>query len=122
MYKMEEKHRTYDLILQDNGSKQFFVFSGLTDLSENHLYYEFNIDLSSLNSAEYTYAVYLNTRDDVEIEYKHPLLSSILHTEDGDVVLRDLQPVTGLLRVGKPATINEYDGGNETNTVFYYDN
>lgn len=116
-----ENEKFYDLLLQNNASKEFFRFSGLTDSSTNHLYYEFELEWD-VPDGEYTYAVYLNTRDDVEIEYKHPLLSSILHTEDGDVVLRDLQPVTGLLRVGKPSQINEYDGGNETNTVFYYDN
>lgn len=116
-----ENEKFYDLLLQNNASKEFFRFSGLTDSSTNYLFYEFELEWD-VPDGEYTYAVYLNTRDDVEIEYKHPLLSSILHTEDGDVVLRDLQPVTGLLRVGKPATINEYDGGNETNTVFYYDN
>lgn len=116
-----ENEKIYDMLIQNNASKEFFLFSGLTNNSTNHLYYEFEIEMD-VPEAEYTYAVYLNTRDDVEIEYKHPLLSSILHTVAGDIVLRDLHPSTGLLRVGKPGIINEYDGGNETNTVFYYDN
>ena len=116
-----ENEKYYDLLIQNNASKEFYRFSGLTDSSTNHLYYEFELEMD-VPDGEYTAVVYLNTRHDVEVEFKHPLITSILHTEDGDVVLRDLQPVTGLLRVGKPSQINEYDGGNETNTVFYYDN
>lgn len=116
-----ENEKFYDLLIQNNASKEFFRFSGLTDSSTNHLFFEFDLEMD-IPEGEYTYASYHNDRDDVEIEYKTPLLSSILHTEDGDVVLRDLQPLTGLMRVGKPGQRNEYDGGNETNTVFYYDN
>ena len=121
---MEEKHRTYDLILQDNGSKQFFVFSGLTDLSENHLYYKFNIDLSSLKSAEYTYVVLINNRDDVVYDMNLPILETILHTGEGDVLLRDLQPSTGLLQIGDgvPVYENVYDETQDNNLIFYYDN
>ena len=59
------KQPKYDLLLENNASKEFFIFSGLTDIRENHLYYKFNIDLSSLKSAEYTYVVLINNRDDV---------------------------------------------------------
>lgn len=116
-----EYEKFYDLIVQNNASKEFFRYSGLTDHSTSHLYYEFELEME-VPEGEYTFAAYQNNRDDVEVEYKTPLLASILHTEDGDVLLRDLHPSTGLLRVGKPGQINEYDGGNSTNTVFYYDN
>lgn len=121
---MAKNPNAYDLILQDNGSKEFFLFSGLTDLSENHLYHQFDIDLSSMNPAEYTYVVLINNRTDVEYDFKTPLLSTIIHTGDGDIELRDLQPGTGLLRVGdeKPVYDNQYDESGDNKTIFYYDN
>lgn len=115
--------RLYTLILQNNASKQFFVFDGLEDISTSHLYYQFDADLSACTNGEYTYAVVMNYRTDVEYELKTPLLSTILHTEDGDVKLADLQPSTGLLQIGAGEVVyeNVYDK-DEENTVFYYDN
>ena len=117
------KETKYDLLLQNNGSKEFFTYSGLTNLSENHIYYHFDIDLG-VPDGEYTYVVLVNNRDDVEYELKIPLLMTILHTGEGDVLLRDLQPATGLLRVGAgvPVYDNIYDEGEGTGVIFYYDN
>lgn len=119
-----KKEPKYDLLLENNASKEFFIYSGLTDISDNHLYYKFNIDLSSLKSAEYTYVVLINNRDDVEYELKIPLLMTILHTGEGDVLLRDLQPSTGLLQIGDgmPVYENVYDETQDNNLIFYYDN
>ena len=118
------KETKYDLLLQNNGSKEFFVFSGLTDISDNHLYYRFDLDLSDCKDGEYTYVVQANNRDDVVYDLNIPLLMTILHTEDGDVLLRDLQPATGLLRIGDgvPVYENIYDETQDNNTIFYYDN
>lgn len=116
------KERHFDLLLQNNASKEFFVYSGLTDTSENHLYYKFNIDLSSLKSAEYTYAVLTNNRDDVEYDLNIPLLMTVIHTGEGDVLLRDLQPDTGLLQIGDGKAVLEYDTDRDNDTIFYYDN
>lgn len=113
----------YDLLMQNNASKEHFVFSGLTDLSDNHLYHQFDLELD-VPDGEYTYVVLINNRDDVEYDFKTPLLSTIIHTGEGDIVLRDLQPGTGLLRVGdeKPAYDNQYDESGDNKTIFYYDN
>lgn len=113
----------YDLILQNNASKEHFIYSGLTNSSTNHLYYRFDVELD-VPDGEYTYAILIDNREDVEYELKTPVLSSILHTEDGDVVLRDLQPSTGLLQIGEGKTVydNVYDETNDKNTIFYYDN
>ena len=118
------KQPKYDLLLENNASKEFFIFSGLTDTSDNHLYYKFNIDLSSLKSAEYTYVVLINNRDDVEYDLNIPILNTILHTGEGDVLLRDLQPSTGLLQIGDgvPVYENVYDETQDNNLIFYYDN
>ena len=119
-----KKEPKYDLLLENNASKEFFIYSGLTDLSENHLYYKFNIDLSSLKSAEYTYVVLINNRDDVVYDMNLPILETILHTGEGDVLLRDLQPSTGLLQIGDgvPVYENVYDETQDNNLIFYYDN
>ena len=113
----------YDLLLQNNGSKEHFIFSGLTDISTTHLYHQFEVELD-VPDGEYTYVVLINNRDDVEYELKTPILSTIVHTGEGDVVLRDLQPATGLLQVGegKPVYDNVYDETEDTKTIFYYDN
>ena len=113
----------YDLLLQNNASKEHFIYSGLTDNSTNHLYFQFDVELN-VPDGEYTYVLLKNNRDDVVYELKTPVLSTILHTEEGDVVLRDLQPGTGLLQVGegKPVYDNVYDETEDTNTIFYYDN
>lgn len=118
------KETKYDLLLQNNASKEFFYFVGLEDNSYNHLYYRFNVDLSGCKDGEYTYAVLRNDRTDVVYELKTPLLSTILHTGDGNIVLRDLQPGTGLLRIGDgvPVYENVYDETQDNNTIFYYDN
>ena len=118
------KQPKYDLLLQNNASKEFFIYSGLTDTGDNHLYYKFNIDLSTLKSAEYTYVVLINNRDDVQYDLNTPILDTILHTGEGDVLLRDLQPSTGLLQIGDGAPVyeNVYDDTQDNNLIFYYDN
>lgn len=112
----------YDLIIQNNGSKQTFLFSGLTDTSENHLYHTFEeLDLD-VPDGEYTYYLLRNERDDVVYDFKVPLGDTIIHADDQEIVLKDLQAPTGLLRVGseiKPT--NTYDN-NKEKTIFYYDN
>lgn len=112
----------YCLILENNSSKEFHVFSGLNDNSENHLYHKFFVDLSGCTEGEHTYALFRNERDDVVYEFKTPLLDTILHTGDGDVVLSDLNPSTGLMRIGdKVENTNIYDD-NKEHTIYYYDN
>lgn len=121
---MAENINKMDLILQNNASKEFFIYSGLTNISTNPLYTEFDIELD-VPEGEYTYATTINNRTDVSYELKTPLLKSILHTEDGDALLADLHPQTGLLQIGeygKPINIYEEetpDNNNENNIWFY---
>lgn len=117
----------FDLIIQNNASRQAYVFPGLEDLSDNHLYHKFNAEIEA-EEGEYTYVLIINDRDDVTYDIRVPLLDTILHTEDGDVVIRDLQPATGLLRIGAPGQVNTYDNtawsGETTqgnNTMFFYE-
>lgn len=121
---MAENINKMDLILQNNASKEFFIYSGLTNISTNPLYTEFDIELD-VPEGEYTYATTINNRTDVSYELKTPLLKTILHTEDGDALLADLHPQTGLLQIGeygKPINIYEEetpDNNNENNIWFY---
>ena len=89
---------------------------------------QFELEMEA-DEGEYTYALLRNDRNDVTYDFRIPILDSIIHTEEGDVVLRDLQPPTGLLRMGD--TIEEaniydntaYSGHttDENNTIFYYE-
>lgn len=121
---MAENINKMDLILQNNASKEFFIYSGLTNISTNPLYTEFDIELD-VPEGEYTYATTINNRTDVSYELKTPLLKTILHTEDGDALLADLHPQTGLLQIGEYGkSINIYeeetpDNNNENNIWFY---
>ena len=113
----------YTVLLQNNASKEFFNYSGLDNESSTNLYFKFNVVLD-IPEGEYTYVVFINNRDDVEYEYKNPLIETILHVEGYEpILLRDLQPSTGIVRVGEeiPQT-NVYEGGNDDNKIFFYDN
>lgn len=112
----------YDLLLQNNASKEFFSYQSLEDKADTKLYYKFDVVLD-IPEGEYTFCVFINDRDDVEYEFKTPLKETIIHTQDGDVVLSDLQPDTGLLRVGsKVPQDNIYDKTDTSGLIFYYDN
>lgn len=118
-----KKEPKYDLLLENNASKEFFIYSGLTDTSDNHLFYRFDTELD-VPDGEYTYVVLINNRDDVVYDMNLPILETILHTGEGDVLLRDLQPSTGLLQIGEgiPVYENVYDETQDNNLIFYYDN
>lgn len=118
----------YSLILQNLASRQFYVYDGLENISNNHLWLEFDKKLEELPDGSYEYVTLVNNRDDVVYEFKTPILKTILHTEDGDAILGDLQPNIGLLQVGniKPGNYiynNEKtpEENNDNNTIFYYD-
>ena len=117
------KQPKYDLLLENNASKEFFIYSGLTDISDNHLYYRFETEID-VPYGEYTDVLLINNRDDVEYNLNIPILNTILHTGEGDVLLRDLQPSTGLLQIGDgvPVYENLYDETQDNNLIFYYDN
>lgn len=74
---------------------------------------------------EYTYALVPFKGSDryysaMTFNYEGNLLDTIISCEDGDVKLRDLNPATGLFRIGKEIKeTNTYDTGN--NKTFYYE-
>lgn len=119
---MNENKTKYDLLLLGNASREFFLFSGLTDSSETHLYHTFEgLDLD-VPDGEYTFYLLRNERTDVEYDFKTPLGDTIVRADGQEVILKSLQPSTGLLRVGNEIkVVNTYDN-NKKNMIFYYDN
>lgn len=108
----------FSLIIQNNASKEIKVYDRLTDRSIDKLYLSFNVDLAT-EDGEYTYWLIRNDRDDVEYEFSPTPLESILHTGNGDVKLKDLEPLTGLLRVGQPQKKDVYQN-NKNKTEYLY--
>lgn len=119
---MDKNKGKYDLILLNSASKEFFLYTGLEDLSENHLYHHFeDLDLGA-PVGEYTYAVVRNDRNDVEYEFHTPILETVVHIEgEDDIILKYLQPSTGLLRVGEKVEPENIYDDNNNDTIFYYD-
>ena len=120
----------YDIILQNNASKEFTLLQGLTNVSLTDLYLQFDEVELDVPDGEYTYACFVNDREDVEYDLKTPILDTIVIADGKHIELRDLQPLTGLLRVGTVGEENDYDtdsvtyhpyddGRNDNNTIYY---
>lgn len=113
----------YLFIYRNNASNETnnFVTSGV---QTKELYITISADLDSLPEGEYTYAlVPFNGSDEyynaMTFKYGGNLLDTTISCLDGDVVLRDLNPATGLFRIGEIGTINTYDDDN--NKTYYYE-
>ena len=108
----------YDIIIQNNATKEITLVSGQTNVSTSHLYLQFdNVELD-LPDGEYTIVALVNNRDDVEYEFTTPILDTMVKTEEGDVKLKYLNPNIHIMRIGKVEQINKYD---KTNVIFYYE-
>ena len=117
----KKENDMWDIILQNNSTNQTYLYSGLTNVSLNHLYLEFSdIDLD-LPSGEYTIVAIENSRTDVVYEFRTPVLDSIMHTEDGDIKLEDLHPRINLMRIGDIIKEAEYDSKDNNKTFIYYE-
>ena len=92
----------FDLIIQNNASKQIFLISGLTDTSDTPLAYIFeNFNMpEKAQDGEYTCTLFRNGRSDVQYEFKDVLLDTVAHTEDGDIQIRYLRPEIFLMKYG----------------------
>lgn len=108
----------FDLLLQNNATKVCYLLQELENVSTTDLYLEFvEVDLD-LPEGEYTYAVVPNDREDTEYVFTTPILKTLVITGDGQVELEDLNPRTGLLRIGKVERNNTvYDDDNKT--IYY---
>ena len=109
----------YDLIIQNNASREFFLYQGLENRSVTELYIEFNpIDLD-VPDGEYTYACLKNDNSGTTYTFKTPILDTIVHQDEEDIILREKRPYTGLMRVGTPKSDAVYD--DENNTTYFYE-
>ncbi len=110
----------YNILVQNNASREFFIYSGLTNVSANELYLEFDeIELQEgMNDGEYTYAVF-PSNGEFGITPKTPILDTILTSSGESITLRYLNPLVGLLSVGKVEEMNVYDEAE--NTSYPYD-
>lgn len=111
----------FDLLLHNKASKKIILYSGLENTSDDQLYILFeNFELTQGEpDGEYDYFLIYNGRDDVEYEFGEVPLNTILHTADGDVKLKDLYPIVGLLKVGNPEDNTTYKKNKEKTEYIY---
>ena len=117
----------FDIIFVNNASKKVKILQKQENVSEDKDYLLFeNVELD-LPDGEYTYAAIYNARDDVRYDVKNDLLETVVLTDEGNVPLKVLRPLTGLLMVKnenkKTLFYNpkKEDGVYAQNlTIFYY--
>ena len=93
---MEMKMK-FDIIFVNNASKKVKILQSQENVSEDQECLRFENVKLDLPDGEYTYAVICNVRDDVRYDVKNDLLETIVSTNDGNVPLKVLRPLTGLL-------------------------
>ena len=120
----------FDILVQNNASKEFYVISGLENTSSTGLYIRFNdVELpNGMQDGEYTYAVIKDEDGDAIFTPKTPIQESIVTIDGKQMVLKELNPLTGLMRVGKVEANDVYDYGHisfpydakkDNNTLYY---
>lgn len=88
------------------------------------LYITIEANLEGLPNGEYNYALVPfcgsdEYYDGMTFDYKGNLLDTMIHCPDGSIMLRDLNPATGIFRIGKIGETNTYDEGN--NKIYFYE-
>lgn len=107
----------YDLIIQNNASKEIHLYRNLENETENGLYMTFsNIELG-VKDGEYNYYV-VESSDGREYDFSEVPLNTEITDGEYKYRLSDLHPVSGLLRVGKVTPKNTYN--KRDNKTFYY--
>ena len=117
----------FDIIFVNNASKKVKILQKQENVSEDKDYLCFeNVELD-LPDGEYTYAAIYNARNDVRYDVKNDLLETVVMTDEGNVPLKVLRPLMGLLMVKnenkKTLFYNpkKEDGVYTQNlTIFYY--
>lgn len=117
----------FDIIFVNNASKKVKILQKQENVSEDKDYLSFeNVELD-LPDGEYTYAAIYNSRDDVRYNVKNDLLETIVLTDEGNVPLKVLRPLIGLLMVKNEEKKTLFynptrDNGVYTQnlTIFYY--
>ena len=122
-----EMNMKFDIIFMNNASKKVKILQKQENVSEDKDYLCFeNVELD-LPDGEYTYAAIYNDRDDVRYDVKNDLLETVVMTDEGNVPLKVLRPLMGLLMVKNENKKTLFynptreDGVYAQNlTIFYY--
>ena len=117
----------FDIIFVNNASKKVKILQKQENVSQDKDYLCFENVILDLPDGEYTYAAIYNARDDVRYDVKNDLLDTVVMTDEGNVPLKVLRPLMGLLMVKnenkKTLFYNpkKEDGVYAQNlTIFYY--
>lgn len=110
----------FSIIFQNNASKKITVYDGLFS-SGNDLYLLFEDFVFSQGEEDgfYTYYLFYNDRDDVTYIFNEVPLKTIIKTQDGEVTLYDLNPLTGLMRLGNMVENTNFRKNNKKNEYLY---
>lgn len=117
----------FDIIFVNNASKKVKILQKQENVSEDKDYLSFeNVELD-LPDGEYTYAAIYNSRNDVRYNVKNDLLETIVMTDEGNVPLKVLRPLMGLLMVKNEEKKTLFYNPTRENgvytqnlTIFYY--
>ena len=112
---------TYDILIQNNGSKETFIISGVTADVETDLFVEFD-DFEmpeGVKNGEYTYALIQNNLTGVTYAPKNGLCDTIVTYSGQSYTLTDLKPIMGLLRVGTVEEKNQYQEKPKNKNYYY---
>ena len=120
----------FDLILQNNASREFYLYQGLENASPTELYIEFDdVDIDAPDG-EYTYALICNDNSGVTYTFRTPILDTIVAVDGITSTLKQMKAYTGLMRIGEVETENvydddhisfPYDGKKDNNSTLYYE-
>lgn len=110
-----------DLIMQNNSDKRTWIVTGLTNVSTSHIYVQFDdVELPlDMPNGEYSYALITEPAEGVVYEPKIDIWDTIVKWDGKECQLRDLNPSTGLLRIGILKESNTYKEKTENKTFYY---
>lgn len=113
----------YDILLQNNATREVFILNKVRSEEETRLFIRFESVVlpTTAPNGEYTYAVIKNLREDVRYMPKADFLDTLAEVDDMSYTLRDLKAITGLLRVGEVEDSAVYQE-KAKNKNYYYKN
>lgn len=110
----------YDLFFKNNSTNQTFSVYGAEDKKGNPYYIEFKeFELpQGMEDGEYTYVVFSRDLEEIEYRLEIEMLESVAIVEGKEYKFKNLKPLIGLLRVGKPEEKTIYNKTNNEN-IYY---
>lgn len=114
----------YDILLQNNATREVFILNKVISEEETRLFIRFESVVLPQNApnGEYTYAVIKNLREDVRYTPKADFLDTLAEVDDKSYTLRDLKAITGLLRVGEVEDSAVYQEKAKNKNYYYKSN